>query len=73
MLDEIEPDLLRTSIQKLRSLSRNQGTKNNFFIEVSGINPEQIDQYFIDGIDFISTSSATTKSNWIDLSMRYII
>ena len=72
LLDEIEPDLLRTSIKKLRNLSRNQSTKNNFFIEVSGINPEQIDQYFIDGIDFISTSSATTKSNWIDLSMRYI-
>jgi len=41
-------------------------------IEVSGINPEEISKYLIDGVDLISTSSAITKSNWIDFSMRYI-
>ncbi len=72
LLDEIEPDLLRTSIENLRNLSRKQSKKNNISIEVSGINPNEIDKYFIDGINLISTSSATTKSNWIDFSMRYI-
>ena len=44
----------------------------NLLIEVSGINPKEISQYLIKGIDLISTSSSITKSNWIDLSMRYI-
>ena len=44
----------------------------NLIIEVSGINPEGISKYLIKGIDLISTSSSITKSNWIDLSMRYI-
>ena len=43
----------------------------NLIIEVSGINPKEIDAYLIDGIDYISTSSSTTKSSWIDFSMRY--
>ena len=46
--------------------------RKKFTIEVSGIKPELIENYLIDGIDYISTSSATTKSNWIDFSMRYI-
>jgi nicotinate-nucleotide pyrophosphorylase (carboxylating) len=37
-----------------------------------GINPQEISKYLIKGIDLISTSSSITKSNWIDLSMRYI-
>ena len=41
-------------------------------IEVSGINHLEIDKYLIEGIDIISTSSSTTKSKWIDFSMRYI-
>ena len=44
----------------------------NLKIEVSGINPKEISKYLIKGIDLISTSSSITKSNWIDLSMRYI-
>ena len=45
--------------------------KKNLIIEVSGINPDEINKYLIEGIDYISTSSSVTKSNWIDLSMRY--
>ena len=44
----------------------------NLIIEVSGINPQEISKYLIKGIDLISTSSSITKSDWIDLSMRYI-
>ena len=44
----------------------------NLIIEVSGIKPEEISKYLIKGINLISTSSSITKSNWIDLSMRYI-
>ena len=44
----------------------------NLIIEVSGINPKEISKYLINGIDLISTSASITKSNWIDLSMRYI-
>ena len=50
----------------------NRTIMNNLIIEVSGINPRDISKYLIDGVDLISTSSSITKSNWIDLSMRYI-
>ena len=74
LLDEFEPDSLSDSIRELRDLSFNNFPKENkkkLVIEVSGINANEIDKYLIDGIDFISTSSPITKSNWIDLSMRY--
>lgn len=75
LLDEINPDLLRKSIKELRMTSKELYKKNNskeLIIEVSGINYLEIDKYLIEGIDFISTSSSVTKSQWIDFSMRYI-
>ncbi len=74
LLDEIEPNLLSQHIDELRDLSlrTNQNSRKRLIIEVSGINPNEIKKYLIKGIDYISTSAATTKSNWIDLSMRYI-
>ena len=74
LLDEFEPKSLKSSINDLRQLSKNyfpEGNRKKLIIEVSGINPKEIDSYLIEGIDLISTSSAVTKSNWIDLSMRY--
>ena len=74
LLDEFEPESLKSSINELRKLSKEffpEGNKKDLIIEVSGIKPNQIESYLIEGIDFISTSSSTTKSNWIDLSMRY--
>ena len=74
LLDEFEPESLKSSIKELRQLSKEffpKGNKKDLIIEVSGIKPNQIESYLIEGIDFISTSSSTTKSNWIDLSMRY--
>ena len=75
LLDEINIDILKKSIKELRIISREFNKKNNgkqLIIEVSGINHLEIDKYLIEGIDIISTSSSTTKSKWIDFSMRYI-
>jgi len=75
LLDELSPEIIKKSIQELRDLSMNSLKKEvnkNLIIEVSGINPKEISKYLIKGIDLISTSSSITKSNWIDLSMRYI-
>ena len=74
LLDEFEPRFLENSIYELRELSKNIFTKDSkkkLSIEVSGINPNEIEDYLIEGIDYISTSSSITKSHWIDLSMRY--
>ena len=75
LLDEFDPEFLKQGIKELRELSINNSKRtkgNNLIIEVSGINPKDINNYLIDGIDLISTSSSITKSNWIDFSMRYI-
>ena len=75
LLDELSPEIIKKSVQELRTLSINSSNKKvnkNLIIEVSGINPKEIKKYLIKGIDLISTSSSITKSNWIDLSMRYI-
>ena len=74
LLDEFEPKSLKSSIEELRKLSNDffpERGRKNLIIEVSGIKPNEIESYLIEGIDFISTSSSITKSNWIDLSMRY--
>ena len=75
LLDELSPEIIKKNVQELRELSINSLNKEvnkNLIIEVSGINPKEINNYLIKGIDLISTSSSITKSNWIDLSMRYI-
>ena len=75
LLDEINPETIKKKVQELRGLSIDSLKKEvnkNLIIEVSGINPNEISKYLIKGIDLISTSSSITKSNWIDLSMRYI-
>jgi len=75
LLDELSPETIQKNVQELRDLSINSLKKEvnkNLIIEVSGINPKEISKYLIKGIDLISTSSSITKSDWIDLSMRYI-
>ncbi len=75
LLDELSPETIKKNVQELKDLSINSLKKEvnkNLIIEVSGINPKEISKYLIKGIDLISTSSSITKSNWIDLSMRYI-
>ena len=70
LLDEIEPEILNKNIQLLRDLINKN--RKRCMLEVSGIKPEEIENYLIEGVDLISTSASVTKSNWIDLSMRYI-
>ena len=70
LLDEIEPEILKKNIQLLRDLINKN--RKRCMLEVSGIKPEEIENYLIEGVDLISTSASVTKSNWIDLSMRYI-
>ena len=75
LLDELSPEIIKKNIRELRDLSINSLKKEvgkNLILEVSGVNPNEINKYLIKGIDLISTSSSITKSNWIDLSMRYI-
>ena len=75
LLDELNPELIKKGVKELRSLlseSVSREINKNLIIEVSGINPNEISKYLIEGIDLISTSSSVTKSNWIDFSMRYI-
>jgi len=75
LLDEIEPNILKENIKHLKDISNKNNLKRNkkeLLIEVSGIKIDEIEKYLIDGVNFISTSSATTKSKWIDFSMRYI-
>jgi len=75
LLDELSPEIIKKNVQEFKDLSMNsvkKEVKKNLIIEVSGINPEEISKYLIKGIDLISTSSSITKSNCIDLSMRYI-
>ena len=75
LLDELSPEINKKNVQELRYLSINSLKKEvnkNLIIEVSGIKPEEISKFLIKGIDLISTSSSITKSDWIDLSMRYI-
>jgi len=75
LLEELSPEIIKKNFQELRDLSMNSLKKEvnkNLIIEVSGIKPQEISKYLIKGIDLISTSSSITKSNWIDLSMRYI-
>ena len=75
LLDELSPEAIKKGVEELRNLSINSVKKEvnkNLIIEVSGVDPKEISKYLIKGIDLISTSSSITKSNWIDLSMRYI-
>ena len=63
---------LLDSLEKNNKKGEFKNLRKNLIIEVSGINPQEISKYLIKGIDLISTSSSINKSNWIDLSMRYI-
>ena len=71
LTNNFEQSLL-DSLKKNNTEREFENLRKNLIIEVSGIKPEEISKYLIKGIDLISTSSSITKSNWIDLSMRYI-
>ncbi|RMH80395.1 MAG: carboxylating nicotinate-nucleotide diphosphorylase [Acidobacteria bacterium] len=62
LLDNFNPDDVREAVR----LSRGKA-----LVEVSGnINLENIRDYAIDGVDFISSGSITHSARWLDMSMR---
>ena len=74
LLDEMSIQAITKLVPELRQLSKNNNSKyvsQNIVIEVSGINPNNLSDYVLTGIDLISTSAPMTKSKWIDFSMRF--
>ena len=74
LLDEMSIQTITKLVPELRQLSKTSQSKyvsKNIVIEVSGINPNNLSDYLLTGIDLISTSSPMTKSKWIDFSMRF--
>ena len=74
LLDEMSVQAIEKLVPELRQLSKNSKSKyvsQNIVIEVSGINPNNVSDYILTGIDLISTSAPITKSKWIDFSMRF--
>ncbi len=74
LLDEMPPEQITALVPRLRSLALQTHAKSNpdnLIIEVSGINPKEINVYASTGVDLISTSAPITRSSWIDFSMRY--
>ena len=74
LLDEMSIQTIEKLVPELRQLSKTSKSKyvsQDIVIEVSGINPNNLSDYILTGIDLISTSSPMTKSKWIDFSMRF--
>ena len=74
LLDEMSIQTIKKLVPELRQLSKTSNSKyvsQNIVIEVSGINPNNLSDYILTGIDLISTSAPMTKSKWIDFSMRF--
>ena len=74
LLDEMSIQTIKKLVPELRQLSKTSDSKyvsQNFIIEVSGINPNNLSDYIFTDIDLISTSAPMTKSKWIDFSMRF--
>ena len=73
LLDEFQPDELKKLVTELRQLYINidgDSKLNNSILEASGVNPLDLKEYGLTGVDLISTSAPMTKSSWIDMSMR---
>jgi nicotinate-nucleotide pyrophosphorylase (carboxylating) len=74
LLDEMSITAIAKLVPELRQLSTTSDStyaSKNIVIEVSGINPDNLSDYLVTGIDLISTSAPITKSKWIDFSMRF--
>ncbi len=74
LLDEMSITAIEKLVPELRQLSKTSDStyaSKNIVIEVSGINPDNLSDYLVTGIDLISTSAPITKSKWIDFSMRF--
>ncbi len=74
LLDEISPAILTDLVPELRILDKKMFNDDGYqrtILEASGINPSHLKAYAKTGIDLISTSAPITRSDWIDISMRF--
>tara|TARA_Y100001968_G_scaffold51762_1_gene42729 strand:- start:40091 stop:40969 length:879 start_codon:yes stop_codon:yes gene_type:complete len=74
LLDEMSPESIINLVPRLRELAKthsDQRSSQEIILEVSGINPKELKNYALTGIDLISTSAPITRSPWVDLSMRF--
>ncbi len=74
LLDEFSPELLEKVVPSLRKLAvtnQERDHQKQIVFEASGVDPNLLKRYAVTGVDIISTSVATTRSKWLDFSMRY--
>ena len=73
LLDEMDLNEIKSLVPKLREIANksDQRITRNLVIEISGIDPKNLEDYKFSGVDLISTSAPITKSSWIDMSMRF--
>ena len=74
LLDGMTVQLINSLVPRLRelaSMSNKNRISNQIVIEASGIDPKELKNYALTGIDLISTSAPITRSHWIDFSMRF--
>ena len=74
LLDEMSLAKIIELVPRLRELAAKPSQdrmSSQIVIEISGINPTEINKYASSGVDLISTSAPITKSSWIDFSMRF--
>jgi len=69
LLDEFTPEAVKVLAPGLRHQARQRGKP--VVLEVSGVRPEQLQDYGDCHIDLISTSAPMTRSPWLDLTMRF--
>ena len=72
LLDEFSPEELVVLVPRLRDQATHRRGAAPVVLEASGIQPDVLAAYAATGIDLISTSAPTTRSSWLDLSMRFL-
>jgi nicotinate-nucleotide pyrophosphorylase (carboxylating) len=67
MLDNMKPEEIKRTVKELE----NKGLRNNLILEVSGgINPENVKEYALTGVDVLSSGYITHSSRALDLSLK---
>ena len=70
LLDGFSPSQLKALVPVLRQLASKR-PESSIVLEASGVDITQIKAYGGTGVDLISSSAPTSRSLWLDLSMRF--
>ena len=70
LLDGFSPSQLRVLVPVLRRLASKR-REGPIALEASGVDIVQLKAYSNTGVDLISSSAPTSRSSWLDLSMRF--